>query len=89
MYNYFMLIGTLEEDFIKITSKKSIIKLKCWQHPYNNQVLPVNVTRIETFMDDFNYKGDTIAIKGSIEIDNKGNIELLAERLMFFKKNEE
>ena len=88
-YNYFMIIGTLEEDFIKIENKKSTIKVKRKNHStFNYQVLPVNVLRVTQFMDDFMYKGDVIAIKGRIEIDSKGNLELLAERLMIFQSKE-
>ena len=50
MYNYFMIIGTLEEDFIKIEDKKSTIKVKCKNHStLNYQVLPVNVLRVTQF----------------------------------------
>lgn len=88
MYNYFMIIGTLEEDFIKLEGKESVIKVKCYQSTFNYQVLPVNVLRVTQFMDDFMYKGDVIAIKGRIEINSKGNLELLAERLMIFQSKE-
>lgn len=89
MYNYFMLIGTLEEDFARHKDKKSTIKVKCNHAPFHYQVIPVNVLRITNLMDDFMYKGDVISIKGRIELDSQGNIELLAERLIMFKKNEE
>lgn len=85
MYNYFMIIGTLEEDFIKLEGKESVIKVKCYQSTFNYQVLPVNVLRVTQFMDDFMYKGDCVGLKGRIEIDHEGNLELLAEHLMIFK----
>ena len=85
MYNYFMLIGTLEEDFIGPEEKKSKIKIKCQHTPFNQLVLPVNVTRVmTTIVSDFMYKGDSIAITGIIDLDNKGNLELLAERIVGF-----
>lgn len=89
MYNYFMLIGRLEEDYIKVDNEKPIMKVKCNHSPFHHQVIPVNVLRVTQYMDDFMYKGDVVTIKGRIELDSKGNIELLAERLIMFKKNEE
>ncbi len=86
MYNYFMIIGTLEEDFIKIEDKKSTIKVKCYHPVFNYQVLPVNISGVAQYMDDFMYKGDRVAIKGRIEFNYEGNLELVAERLMIFQR---
>lgn len=87
MYNYFMIIGSLEEDFIKIEDKKSTIKVKCSNIIFPSQVLPVNISGVAQYIeDDFMYKGDVISLKGRIAIDNKGNLELIAERLMSFQR---
>ena len=88
MYNYFMLIGTLEEDFIGPEGKKPTVKVKCQHAPFNQLVLPVNITRVTQFMCDFMYRGDAVVLKGRIELDSKGNIELLAESLIMFKERE-
>ncbi len=90
MYNYFMLIGTLEEDFIGPEGNAPIVKVKCQHTLFDQRVLPVNVTRVQpTIVSDFIYKGDPIAITGIIDLDNKGNLELLAERLMILKRDEQ
>lgn len=86
MYNYFMIIGSLEEDFVKIEDKKSTIKVKCSNIIFPSQVLPVNISGLTQYMDDFMYKGDVISLKGRIAIDKKGNLELIAERLMSLQR---
>lgn len=88
MYNYFMLIGSLEEDYIKVANEQPTMKVKCNHSPFHHQVIPVNVLRATKYLDDFMYKGDVVCIKGRIEKDSIGNIELLAEHLIIVRKYE-
>lgn len=88
MYNYFMIIGTLAEDFCKVDDdRKSSVKVMC-RDIYNTQILPVNVIRCSGSFPDFMYKGDLVIFKGRIEFDNKGNLELLANRAILKQKIE-
>ncbi len=82
-----MIIGTLEEDLIKVDdSNKISVKVYC-RDIYNKQVLSVNIIRCLSFLPDFLYKGDFVVFKGRIEVDNKGNLELLATMAITYQKN--
>ncbi len=88
MYNYFMIIGKLEE----VKSNRAVIKV---QRPFLNAEGKKEFDDIEVLIPNFpdginNFINKTVGIKGHIKSYGEPNyeVDLIAERVMLFTKEE-